>query len=54
MHTLPTKTGTRPLARKILSGLLLGTALASAAILLGCMHGLSYSGTCVPIRLILA
>lgn len=54
MHTLPVMNATRPLARKLLPGLFLGTALACASLLLGCTHWPHYNGMCVPIRLILA
>lgn len=54
MPTLPITTGTRPLARRFLSSLLLGALLAGATSLLSCAHWLPYGGTCVPIRLILA
>ncbi|MFV3305230.1 hypothetical protein ACNFBT_08105 [Pseudomonas sp. NY15181] len=54
MHTLSVFTANRPPARKLLPGLFLGAALASASFLLGCTHWPHYNGICVPIRLILA
>ncbi|MBF3107173.1 YeiH family protein [Pseudomonas aeruginosa] len=46
MHTLPVKTGTRPLAQvqKLIPGLLLSAALAGAAILLGRSQWLQHNG----------
>ncbi|HHK0526126.1 TPA: putative sulfate exporter family transporter, partial [Pseudomonas aeruginosa] len=46
MHTLPVKTGTRPLAQvqKLIPGLLLSAALAGVAILLGRSQWLQHNG----------